>query len=119
MTTQDITSALGDSAILDELGERISLLRIESGKTQEALAAEAGISKRTLERMESGASTQTSNLIRVLRALGLLERLDLLLPPPQPRPMELLKNQGRRRMRASGRSRRREAPAPWRWGDES
>ena len=115
----NITDSLSDAAILDELGERISRARIESGKTQAALAADAGVSKRTLERMEAGASSQTANLIRVLRALGLLKRLDLLLPPPQPRPMDLLRNQGRQRRRASPRSRQKETPGPWRWGDES
>jgi hypothetical protein len=38
--------------------------------------------KRTLERIEAGASVQVPALLRVLRALGLLERFDGVVPEP-------------------------------------
>ena len=74
-----------DEALLKELGGRIAQQRLDRNLSQAQLAEQAGISKRTLERLEAGAAaTQLSLFLRVLRQLDLLERLDLLLPEPQP-----------------------------------
>ena len=86
--------------------------------TQAALAEQAGVSKRTVERVEAGATTQTSTLIRILRVLGLLDRLDGMLPETGPRPMDLLKLDGKERQRASG-SKKEADDRGWRWGDET
>ena len=60
------------------------------------LAEQAGISKRTLERLDAGAAaTQLSLFLRVLRQLDLLEQLELLLPEPQPSAGAWLARQGR------------------------
>jgi transcriptional regulator with XRE-family HTH domain len=105
-----------DEAVLSELGARLARTRLEQNRSQEQVAAAAGISKRTLERIEAGASVQVPGLLRVLRALGLLERLDGLVPEPLPSPIDQLKREGRRRQRA--RSSRDPEPRPWTWGDE-
>ena len=69
-----------DDALLQELGRRIAQQRLDRNLSQAQLAEQAGISKRTLERLEAGASaTQLSLFLRVLRQLDLLERLDLLI----------------------------------------
>lgn len=113
-----------DHAILATLGERLLRRRLERNRTQAQLAHDAGVSKRTIERVERGESTQTSNLIRVLRALGLLDRLDLLAPPPIPSPMEQLRLRRKERRRASPRrdagadDRDPSARTAWQWGDE-
>jgi Predicted transcriptional regulator with C-terminal CBS domains len=79
---------MSDEALLQELGHRIARLRLERNLSQAQLAEQAGISKRTLERLEAGAAaTQLSLFLRVLRQLDLLERLELLLPEPQPSPL--------------------------------
>jgi transcriptional regulator with XRE-family HTH domain len=67
--------------------------------SQAELADKAGVSKRTVERMESGASTQTDTLVRILRALDRLDRLELLVPEMRPRPMDILKLKGEERQR--------------------
>ena len=107
---------MSDEALLQELGRRIARLRLEHNLTQSQLAEQAGISKRTLERLETGAAaTQLSLLLRVLRQLDLLERLELLLPEPELSPIALLEQQEGGRKRA----RRRSMPkpvAPWSWG---
>jgi hypothetical protein len=78
------------------------------------------VSKRTVERLESGeVATQLSGFLRVCRALGLLERFELLLPEPVPGPMEQLKRQGRKRQRATGKKAATDAAKPWTWGDEA
>lgn len=116
-----------DSAVLAGLGERVARTRLQRNLTQAILAEEAGVSKRTLVRLEAGESTQLTNLIRILRALGLLGNLEALVPPPVPSPLEELRSQTRRRKRASGRieSAGGEAGGPgggfagkeWTWGD--
>jgi transcriptional regulator with XRE-family HTH domain len=116
-----ITGQIADEAILRELGSRLAAARLARNLTQAALAFEAGVSKRTVERLESGAvAARLSGLVRVCRALGLIGRLDALVPPPAPSPVEQLKLAGRQRRRASGR-RRKTAPraGKWTWGDGS
>ena len=112
-----IEGLLTDEAILAELGGRLARHRLELQLTQEMLAEQAGISKRTVERVEAGATTQISSMIRILRVLGLLDRLDTLVPDARPRPMDLLKLKGKARKRASGK-RKPKDEKPWKWGDE-
>jgi len=90
-----------DSAILTGIGERINATRLEQNRSQKELAAAAGVSTRTVERLEAGASTSLTNFVRILRELGLLDRLDNLVPAPLPSPIERLRSEGRRRKRSS------------------
>ena len=113
-----IISTMTDEAILAELGRRITRLRIDAGLTQAGLAAAAGIGKRTLERLEDGEQVQVSSLVRVLKALGAAESLDVLLPDAEIRPMDMLQHEGRPRQRASRPRRQKSAEIGWKWGDE-
>jgi transcriptional regulator with XRE-family HTH domain len=69
MATMKITGLLTDDAVLAELGARIAGRRIDMQLTQAAVAEQAGIAKRTLERLEAGDSSQLNTLLRVLRVL--------------------------------------------------
>ena len=114
------TKQLTDAAILRELGSRLAAARLGRNLTQAVLAEEAGVSKRTVERLESGeVAARLSGLVRVCRVLGLIERLEGLVPHVGPTPVEQLKRASRERKRAS----RRRAPTParrkWTWGDGS
>jgi len=100
-----ITSELTDGAALQEIGVRLERRRIDAELTQAELAEEAGISKRTVERIEAGRSTDFLMLLRVLRSLRLLDMLDTLLPDVPQSPLTLLKSRGRERKRV-GHSRR-------------
>ena len=115
---------LTDSALLAELGGRLTRFRLRANLTQGALAREAGISKRTLERIENGEAVQLISFVRACRALGLLDDIDRWVPEPAPSPIDELRLQGRERQRASSASATErsdgpgEAPEPWAWGDE-
>lgn len=117
-----ISPYLTDEAVLEEVGARIERLRLERNLTQEELAANAGVTRRTVVNLESGKGLQFVTVLRVLRALGLIEGLEQLVPEPVPGPVDLLHRQGHPRSRAS---RRRAAPEadtagePFRWGDET
>jgi transcriptional regulator with XRE-family HTH domain len=117
-----LTRELTDLAVLEELGTRLSRARIDANLTQARLAEEAGVGKRTIERLEAGRGTDLRMLVRVLRALGLMEGLESLVPATPQSPMALLRHKGRERKRA-GHPRHGEggtgAPhaAPWKWGE--
>ena len=97
-----ITKQATDAVILGELGSRLAKIRLDHNLTQAQLATQAGVSKRTVERLETGAvATQLSGFIRVCRVLDLIERFDLLIPEPVPSPVAQLKLGGKKRRRAS------------------
>ncbi|WP_041360144.1 helix-turn-helix domain-containing protein [Nitrosomonas sp. Is79A3] len=119
-----INNELSDETILTELGGRLAQRRIARSLSQAALAAEAGVAKRTVERVEAGESVQLVTLVRLCRVLDLMAGWDQWLPETGPSPMALLKEKqtGKGRQRARGR---RTAPVmksgqkPWTWGDSS
>ena len=113
-----ITSQLTDEAVLQELGQRLAHVRLERNLTQAALAQQAGVAKRTVERLEAGAvATQLSGLLRICRVLSLLDRFESLAPEAAPGPMAQLKMQGRKRQRAAGKKAMPAATKPWNWAD--
>ena len=112
------TYEMTDEAVLAELGDRFSRLRLQRNLTQAQLAREAGVSKRTLIRLESGESIQVTNLIRVVRALGLLGNLDAFVPPPLSSPIAQLRSRKKERRRASPGVTKSGPPPQWIWGDD-
>jgi transcriptional regulator with XRE-family HTH domain len=112
-----ISAELVDTAVLQELGERLASLRLERNLKQADLAVEAGVSKRTVERMEAGGPTQLVNLVRVCRALGLLERLETLVPEVTISPVAQLIQQGKKRKRAAAVKVPKRA-SKWQWNDK-
>ncbi len=103
-----------------ELASRLVQRRLDMGLSQAELARRAGVGKRTLERIESGGDTQLSTLIRLLGALELADRLDLLIPEPSISPMEMLKNQSKpaKKRKRAARAKSAQARKTWKWGDE-
>ena len=119
ITTMKINKLLTDGAILAGIGERIAHRRIEQQFTQADLAQQAGVAKRTVERIEAGASAQMSSIIRIFRVLDLLQNLDRMLPETGPGPMELLKRKGKVRQRASSSRKPDVSGKPWSWDEET
>jgi len=111
---------ISDEGILRELGVRLTGARLGRNLTQAGLAEAAGVSKRTVERLESGeVATQLSGFVRICRALDLLERFDTLIPEAMPSPMERLKLQGKQRRRASRKRAGAGTSKKWTWGEPS
>lgn len=114
-----ISKLLADELILTELGERVTHVRLDRQLTQAQLAEQAGVAKRTVERIEAGASAQSSSLIRILRVLGLLPNLDRLVPETGPGPMDQLRRKGKIRKRASSCRDSETSDEPWSWDDDT
>ena len=111
-----ISPLLSDQALLLELGSRLAAARLARNLSQAALAEQAGVAKRTVERLESGAvAMQLSGFLRVCRALDLLEGLETLVPEQTASPMAQLKLKGRKRKRASKAGTTKATPEKWTW----
>ncbi|HEX3849093.1 MAG TPA: helix-turn-helix transcriptional regulator [Steroidobacteraceae bacterium] len=117
-----IAAELTDAAVLQEIGERLERRRLDAELTQARLAEEAGVSKRTVERIESGRGTDFVMLLRVLRVLNLLDALDQWVPDLPQSPLVLLKGRGRARKRVGHARRPRDGaaeasatPPRWKW----
>jgi DNA-binding XRE family transcriptional regulator len=104
-------------AVVEELTGRLARYRMESGITQARLAEQAGVSKRTIERIEGGCDTQLATLIRLLQALGLSDRLNQLIPESTVSPMDMLHGKTTPPKRAK-RKKVAQVDKPWKWGDE-
>lgn len=111
-----IQSELSNQAILEELGRRIARTRLNKNLKQDQLANEAGVGVNTIYRIEQGHSTQLSNLIRVLRALGLTGNFDVLIPELPPSPIAQAKQKKEERKRAS-KPTDEKSTFGWRWDD--
>lgn len=116
MTNMNILETNTDEAILAEIGQRIARRRLARQLTQAELAEQAGIGKRTLERVEAGQTAQFSTMLRIFRVLGWLPKLDQMLAEPPIRPLEAAARKGVARRRASGRARSGQAK-PWSWDE--
>ena len=114
-----ISKLLSDELILTELGNRLGRARLDRQLSQAKLAEQAGVSKRTLERIEAGASAQSVSLVRILRVLDRLSNLDRLIPESGPSPLDLLKRKGKIRKRASSSRQSKVADKPWSWDDDA
>jgi transcriptional regulator with XRE-family HTH domain len=101
--------------IAEVLGKRLEALRLSLNISQAELARRAGVSRSTMTRIADGQGISLDSFIRVVKALGLTEHLENLLPDPAVRPVELVQRGGSQRRRASRKPPQAE---PWTWGDE-
>ena len=116
-----ISSQLTETTLLKELGQRITAIRLNKNLSQHTMSEEAGISKSTLERLESGHSIQLSGFLRVLKALNMAETLEIIFPEATISPMAQLQFQKKKRQRASRNInlvKINESPKPWTWRTE-
>ncbi len=108
--------------MLEELGARLRGIRLERNLSQTDLAADAGIGRVTLQRLEEGQSASMTTFIRVLRALDLLDGIDGWIPQQTASPIEEMRRRGKQRKRAGtprGDGDSQPGSKPWRWGDEA
>jgi len=107
-----------EATMLEELGERAQKHRVGMNLTQPQLAEAAGVSARTIERLEAGTSIQLEKLLRILRALRLSANLDQLIPEASVRPLQLIGTKTKARTRANTSKGRKATTSSWVWGDK-
>ena len=108
-----------EPAALTELGRRLGYYRLNQNLTQQDLAREAGVGVNTVYRIEQGHSIQLSNLIRLMRVLGLTDNFNQLIPVLPFSPVQQAKLGKEKRRRASAPREKIKRPGDWKWGDES
>ena len=101
--------------IMKELGERLRQTRIASEYTQADIAERAGLSKRTVERIESGDNQNLFSILNLMRALDLLSHLEVVIPEQQPSP-EMLFKYGKTKKRV--RKKEQSSAEGFIWGDD-
>lgn len=105
--------AMSDDAIINSIGAYIKHHRIEQNRTQQDVADDAGINRATLSYLENGDIVNISTLIQVLRALDLLNVLDIFTITNQINPIELAKLEEQRRKRASNKRKNEKPKSDW------
>ncbi|MEC3888893.1 helix-turn-helix domain-containing protein [Xanthomonas campestris] len=71
------------SELVEALGQRLRAQRIAQSMTQAELAMRAGVSSGAIKTLESTGMTSLDTIVRVIRALGLVDELaDLLTLKP-------------------------------------
>ncbi len=109
--------------IARDLGQRLEALRLARNERRVDLANAAGVSLRTLARLETTGRATVETLVRVMTVLGLSDHLSNLLPDPTLRPIDRIDRDGEPRQRArpkqSTRQRSSRGNVGWKWGDES
>jgi hypothetical protein len=85
---------MSDSEVARDIAARLRVWRVDprgAGLSQVALARRSGVGVTPLKRFEKTGGATLGNLIGILRGLGILDRLETLVPDPaSPSPMELL-----------------------------
>lgn len=94
--------SLSDKALAEHMGRFVKHHRMEQNKTQDNLAASAGISRSTLSLLERGETVTLATLLQVLRALDQLHVMDVFNVEKSISPMDLARLEQSQRQRARG-----------------
>lgn len=97
-----------------DLGNSLAAYRLSRNIRQDDVASEAGVSRGVIARLEAGEGGTLDSLIRVLKAIGLEERIGTLVPEARPSPLDTRVGEPRKRARPSLDD---EEAEPWSWGE--
>ena len=112
-----LTACSSNEEVLRELGKRIREVRIDMDMTQNEAAKKAGVTAKTVSRIENGEDLAVSTMLNVLRALGLAQNMDALVPELTARPSRLMANE-KERLRVRKKASQNDSSRQWKWGDE-
>jgi transcriptional regulator with XRE-family HTH domain len=114
-------SALPLDQVMQALGQRLEAYRISRNIRQSDLADMAGLSRMTVSKLESGKGGTLDSLLRVLRALGVEDRLQLIVPEAGISPLDPRsgKGQQRQRVRLAEPGPNSDEAAQWAWGEDA
>ena len=100
-----MNTTANDPELIATLGRRLRAHRIQQELTVEELAAQAGVTPLTVLKAERGSNVTLRTLLRILRALGMIDQVATWIPEPPPSPLALLEEK-RTRPRQRVRKRR-------------
>lgn len=111
------TRILNSEQTEQRLCKRLESVRLMKNISQAKLAEEAGVSRRTVSRMENGKGVSLDTFIRVMQALGLTDQLEALIPSSDVRPVDRINRKAPRKNASSPRTPKDEGKK-WEWGDQ-
>ena len=88
-----------NNEIINILGEKLQAYRISKNISQKELAEKSGINRVSISKIENGSPTSISTLIEIMRALDILDNIDLLFPAVVKSPKEILKEEQKAKKR--------------------
>lgn len=104
------------SVLAKELGERLSGYRLARNMRQQDVAERSGLSRGVIARIEAGDGGTIDSFLRIMQALEVEDRVELLLPDASLSPLDPRSETGpRQRARSSGSDTPTEKP--WSWGE--
>lgn len=104
---------MSDKALMKHIGDFVKHHRMEQNKTQDTLAAEAGISRSTLSLLERGKSVTLPTLIQVLRILDQLQVMDAFRIEKQISPILLARMEQEKRHRVREKKKDNQPESDW------
>lgn len=106
------------NAIIQLLGERIKAYRIEYPMTQKELADKSGVSVRSIQNFEHGGDIQLSNLIKIIKSMGLGDNFTMLVPDVSQKPSMYLEKRKKKVRVRKVKEKTKTTETTFRWGDE-
>jgi transcriptional regulator with XRE-family HTH domain len=117
---QDINTMDQPVAIITkDLGERIAAYRLSLNLRQQDVASSIGVARSTVARLEAGEGGTIDTLVRILKALGAEDRIEMLVPDARTRPLDPRRDADQRQ-RASGpdANSSKAQQEGWSWGED-
>ena len=112
------TERVNSEAIERDVCKKLERIRLLKNISQAKLAEAAGVSRRTISRMENGEGISLDTFIRVMQALNLTDHLTAMLPNPEIRPIERVGRKGKGERKNASSPRTPKKTKKWEWGSE-
>lgn len=104
------------TVLAKDLGKRLSSYRLARNLRQQDVAERSGLSRGVVARIEAGEGGTIDSFLRIMQALDVEDRIELLLPDASLSPLDPRSETGPRQ-RARGAGTDRPAEEPWSWGE--
>lgn len=89
-----------NNEILELIGKKLQEYRVSKNISQKKLAEITGVSRSRISDIENGSPSSMVSLIEIMRALKILDNIELLIPAVVKSPREVLKETLKKRKRA-------------------
>lgn len=106
-------NSMNDKSIIETIGNYLKQQRLNQNKTQAQIAEHAGVNRWTISQIENGEAISLTSLIQILRALDVLNILDIFKIETQISPLELAKLEKQKRQRARNKNSNTQNESEW------
>lgn len=89
-----------NNEILELIGKKLQEYRVSKNISQKQLSEITGVSRSRISDIENGSPSSMVSLIEIMRALKILDNIELLIPAVVKSPREVLKETLKKRKRA-------------------